>query len=208
MNSKSAKVCIGVLALQGDFYLHINTLSKLQCRTMEIRTPEELAHVNGLIIPGGESTTLERLIRRDGLGDLIRERHLSGTLPIFGTCMGMILLAKDIENSSQYRLGLMDITVNRNAYGRQVDSFEVDLYLNGGSEEFSGEASMQPFHGVFIRAPIVKRVGKSVRVLAEYKNRHVLMREGGLLAASFHPEITDDTRIHELFLKIVVASSQ
>jgi len=208
MKGNSVKVCIGVLALQGDFYLHIRTLTKLQCRTMEIRTPEELAHVNGLIIPGGESTTLERLIRRDGLGDLIRERHLSGTLPIFGTCMGMILLAKDIENSSRYRLGLMDIAVDRNAYGRQVDSFEADFYFNGVPDAFSSEASMQPFHGVFIRAPIVKRVGKSVRVLAEYKNRPVLMREGALLAASFHPEITDDTRIHGLFLKIVEDSGQ
>ena len=196
-------VTIGVLALQGDFYLHLRILSRLKCRAVEVRTAHELEGVDGLIIPGGESTAIDRLIKRDGLGDLIRQRNLAGTLPVFGTCMGMILLAKDIENSEQYRLALMDITVNRNAYGRQVDSFEADLHLANGAGELLGESTRLPYHGVFIRAPVVKRVGKSVSVLAEHNNQPVLIKEGSLLAASFHPEITDDTRIHELFLGMI-----
>jgi pyridoxal 5'-phosphate synthase pdxT subunit len=174
---------IGVLAIQGDFREHANVLRRLGAQPVEVRKPEELVGLDGLVIPGGESTAIARLVRIYGLEEALRRFDR----PVFGTCAGMILLDRD-------HLGLVDISVRRNAYGRQVSSFEADLALEGESE---------PLRGVFIRAPRVADVGTAVEVLAELNGEPVLLREGRFLVASFHPELTDDTRVHELFLDLV-----
>lgn len=174
---------IGILAVQGDFREHAAMLRRLGAEAVEVRKPEQLAELDGLVIPGGESTAIMRLIRLYGLEEALKgfER------PVFGTCAGMILLGRD-------HLGLMDVGVRRNAYGRQVASFEADLALEGESE---------PLRGVFIRAPRIADVGPGVEVLAEHDGEPVLLREGRFLVASFHPELTDDTRVHERFLELV-----
>jgi 5'-phosphate synthase pdxT subunit len=172
---------IGVLALQGNVREHAEVLRRLGAEIVEVRKPEQLDGLDGLVIPGGESTTFMRLMRLYGLEDAVR----GFAPPVFGTCAGMIVLDRS-------HLGLVDIDVDRNAYGRQVASFEADLELNG-----------QPLRGVFIRAPRVRDVGEDVEVLAELNGEPVLVRDGRFLVASFHPELTDDTRVHELFLQLV-----
>jgi pyridoxal 5'-phosphate synthase pdxT subunit len=176
-------VKIGILAVQGDFREHAAVLRRLGVEPIEIRKPEQLAELDGLVIPGGESTAITRLIRIYGLEEALRRFER----PVFGTCAGMILLDRE-------HLGLVDVGVRRNAYGRQVSSFEADLTLPGEGE---------PLRGVFIRAPRVAEVGPSVEVLAELDGEPVLLRDGRYLIASFHPELTGDTRVHELFLEMV-----
>jgi 5'-phosphate synthase pdxT subunit len=182
---------IGVLAVQGNFREHLAMLARLGAEGVEVRLPEQLEGLDGLIIPGGESTAIGRLIRLYGLEDAIAEF----AAPVFGTCAGMILLAREAVDGlpEQPLLGLLDATVRRNGYGRQVFSFEADL-------AFDGEEA--PLRGVFIRAPRVEAVGLDVEVLAELDGKPVLVRQGRVLAAAFHPELTDDTRIHELFLQM------
>jgi pyridoxal 5'-phosphate synthase pdxT subunit len=172
---------IGVLALQGNFREHAAVLRRLGAEAVEVRLPEQLEGLDGLIVPGGESTAITRLMRLYGLDEALR----SFEAPIFGTCAGMIVLDRD-------HLGLVDVRVQRNAFGRQVKSFEADLDIGLGDE---------PMRGVFIRAPWIEAAGPDVEVLAEVDGHPVLARQGRILVAAFHPELTDDTRIHELFLR-------
>ena len=174
---------IGVLAVQGNFREHAAMLRRLGADVVEVRKPEQLEGLDGLVVPGGESTTFMRLMRLYGLDEAVR----SFAGPIFGTCAGMIVLDRN-------HLGVADIEVERNAYGRQVASFEADLELEGEEERL---------RGVFIRAPRVADVGPEVEVLAEHAGVPVLVRDGRLLVAAFHPELTEDTRVHELFLEKV-----
>jgi len=176
-------VKVGVLAVQGNFREHAAMLRRLGADVVEVRLPEQLDGLDGLVIPGGESTTITRLMRLYGLEEAIR--RFRGA--VLGTCAGMILLDRQ-------HLGLVDVDVDRNAYGRQVASFEADLQLAGEDE---------PLRGVFIRAPRVRGAGPEVEVLAELDGEPVLLREGRFLVASFHPELTDDTRVHERFLELV-----
>jgi 5'-phosphate synthase pdxT subunit len=178
---------IGVLALQGNFREHAAVLLRLGAEPVEVRLPEQLEGLDGLVIPGGESTAITRLMRLYGLEEAIR--RFRGA--VFGTCAGMILLDRE-------HLGLVDVAVDRNAYGRQVASFEADLDLDGDAE---------PLRGVFIRAPRVREAGSDVEVLAEHDGEPVLLRQGRFLVASFHPELTDDTRVHERFLELVEQES-
>jgi pyridoxal 5'-phosphate synthase pdxT subunit len=171
---------IGVLAVQGNFREHAAMLRRLGADVVELRKPEQLDGLDGLVVPGGESTTFMRLMRLYGLDEAVRS--FGG--PVFGTCAGMIVL-------DRIHLGMMHVDVDRNAYGRQVASFEADLELPGEAE---------PLRGVFIRAPRVRAVGDEVEVLAEHDGEPVLLREGRFLVAAFHPELTEDTRVHELFL--------
>jgi len=174
---------IGVLALQGNFREHVAVLRELGADVVEVRLPEQLADLDGLVIPGGESTAITRLMRLYGLEEPLRRFEA----PIFGTCAGMILL-------DRAHLGLADLEVDRNAYGRQVASFEADLALEGDEE---------PLRGVFIRAPRVGEWGPGVEVLARHEGEPVLLRDGRILVASFHPELTGDTRVHARFLEMV-----
>jgi 5'-phosphate synthase pdxT subunit len=192
-------VDVGVLALQGAFRAHVERLRAVGVDATEVRTPAQLDVVDALVMPGGESTTMSNLLGSTGLYDAIAERIGEG-MPVFGTCAGMILLADKILDGrdDQRHFGVLDITVRRNGYGRQVDSFESDLELAG--EDL-------PFHGVFIRSPRVEAVGPDVEVLADYDGDPVLVRHGHLLAASFHPELTTDTRLHELFLNLIDTES-
>ena len=190
-------VVIGVLALQGDVREHIEAIRRAGGEAVPVKTREEIAQVDGLIIPGGESTTVGKLLDRFQLMDVVREMPGLGK-PIFGTCTGMILLAKNIEESAQPRLGLLDVTVRRNAFGRQIDSFEEDLPVTG--------VPGGPVRAVFIRAPYITGIDAGVEVLAEHDGHPVMVREGHLLAAAFHPELTDDPRIHRLFLDMVEAA--
>jgi pyridoxal 5'-phosphate synthase pdxT subunit len=171
---------IGVLAVQGNFREHAAMLRRLGADVVEVRKPEQLDGLDGLVVPGGESTTFMRLMRLYGLDEAVR----SFAGPVFGTCAGMIVL-------DRRHLGLMDLEVDRNAYGRQVASFEADLPLAGEGK---------PLRGVFIRAPRVREYGTEVEVLAELDGQPVLLRQGRFLVAAFHPELTEDTRVHELFL--------
>lgn len=189
---------VGVLALQGDFREHMHILRRIGAEAHEIRLPEQLADVDALIIPGGESTSIGKLAVEYGLVAPIRQAAEAGK-PVWGTCAGMILLAKHIAGEmrgGQPLLGLMDITVQRNAFGRQTDSFEIDLPIEG--------LSGAPFHCVFIRAPHIQGVGPPTTVLARLPDGGpvVAARQGNLLATSFHPELTDDTRLHEYFLTL------
>ena len=191
---------LGVLAIQGDFLEHIQTLDRLDVPSREIRMPGQLDEVDGLIIPGGESTTIVQLIDIYGFRTKLTEKVESG-LPVWGTCAGMIVIADELTNHRPEPLHLMDINVSRNAFGRQVDSFEADLQI-GGIEG-------PPFRCVFIRAPVVNSIGTEVRVLARLPDdRPIAVRQGNLLGTSFHPELTDDTRVHELFVKIVEDATQ
>ncbi|MCI2430669.1 pyridoxal 5'-phosphate synthase glutaminase subunit PdxT [Candidatus Acetothermia bacterium] len=184
---------IGVLALQGDFREHLAILRAVGLEVREVRTLAQLEGVDGLIIPGGESTTMAHLLMRNGLMESLRRRGRDG-LPIYGTCAGMILLAQELEDDRpQERLNLMGVTVRRNAYGRQLDSFEADLQIK----------HIGAFHAVFIRAPKIVRVRPSVEILAEHDGTPVLVRQKNLLASSFHPELTGDSRVHQYFLEMV-----
>jgi 5'-phosphate synthase pdxT subunit len=179
----SAQPRIGVLAVQGNFREHAAMLRRLGAEPVEVRKPEQFEGLDGLVIPGGESTAIMRLVRLYGLEEAIR----TFARPVFGTCAGMILL-------DRRHLGVLDLEVARNAYGRQVASFEADLELEGDE---------RPLRGVFIRAPRVAEVGPEVEVLAELDGEPVLLRQGNVIVASFHPELTDDTRVHERFLDLV-----
>jgi pyridoxal 5'-phosphate synthase pdxT subunit len=184
-------VRVGVFAYQGDVREHIRAIEQCGASAQPVRYAKELRAVDALILPGGESTTIGKLIVRNELIEPLREFAASGK-PIFGTCAGMILLAKEIVGNDQFRLGLMDITVARNAYGRQVESFEAEL----DSPAFGDN----PLHGVFIRAPRIAALGADVEALARYNGEVVLCRQNNLLAASFHPELTADCRVHRYFL--------
>jgi 5'-phosphate synthase pdxT subunit len=188
-------VKIGVLALQGDFREHREALDRLGIAAPEVRLPTDLAGLDGLIIPGGESTTIVKLMRSSGLLDPLR-RLATDDFPMWGTCAGMILLAKRLDDTGTPALQAMDIRVRRNAFGRQVDSFEANLSVAG----LDGD----PFHAVFIRAPIIEEVGPAVDILARLADgTPVAARQGRLLATAFHPELTPDPRFHLFFLEIV-----
>ncbi len=184
---------IGVLALQGAVREHCNTLRACGAEAVEVRYPEQFGEIDGLIIPGGESTTVGKLLVRYEMLEPLAELGRKG-FPIFGTCTGLILLAKEILGSDQPRLGLMDITVNRNAFGRQIASFETDLPVAG--------IGPPDFHAIFIRAPYITSVGPGVEVLAKLDEKILLARQGRLLAGAFHPELTGDLRIHQYFIDI------
>jgi 5'-phosphate synthase pdxT subunit len=184
----SAKV--GVLALQGAVREHASALAELGAHPVEVRSPEDLSGVDALVLPGGESTTMSLLLESTGLFEPIAERLADG-MPAFGTCAGMILLASDVLDGrpDQRFFGAIDLTVRRNAFGRQVDSFETTLDVDGA-----------PFDAVFIRAPFVEHVGDDVEVLASVDGHPVLCRSGAVLVSAFHPELSDDLRVHRLFL--------
>jgi pyridoxal 5'-phosphate synthase pdxT subunit len=182
----------GVLALQGDFREHAAVLADLGAVPVLVRTPEELASVDCLAIPGGESTTISRLAHRHGLVEPIQARAREG-MPVLGTCAGMIVMAREVEDGEPL-LSLLDIRVARNGYGRQVDSFEADVPLRGQDD---------PVRAVFIRAPVVEEVGPGVEVLAELDGRPIVVEEGRLLAAAFHPELARDARLHRRMLEQV-----
>ena len=186
---------VGVLALQGAFSAHCRALAEIGAVPVEVRTPADLERVEALVMPGGESTTMSKLLGSSGLYDPIALRLAAG-MPVFGTCAGMILLATTVLDGrpDQRSFAAIDITVRRNAYGRQIDSFEADLDVT------SLDA---PFHAVFIRAPGVEAAGASVEVLARHEERIVLARQGNVTVASFHPELTGDHRLHALFLQEV-----
>jgi 5'-phosphate synthase pdxT subunit len=187
-------VKIGVLALQGAVAEHIQMLSALGVEAVAVRLPSELNGLDALIIPGGESTTISKLLSDYGLMVPIRRLAKKG-FPIFGTCAGLVLLAKKVPNLQMESIGIMDIEVKRNAFGRQVDSFEANLKipaLHNGS-----------FHGVFIRAPTIEKVQSGVEVLCQLNGKPVAVRQGKLLGCAFHPELTDDLRLHKYFLDIV-----
>lgn len=187
--------CIGVLALQGAFGAHERVLHDLGADTRQVRTPGDLAAVDSLVMPGGESTTMSRLLHTAGLFDRIAARLASG-MPTFGTCAGMILLADEVLDgrTDQRSFAAIDIAVRRNGYGRQIDSFEHDIEVQGLDA---------PFHAVFIRAPKVERVTSGVQVLAELDGVPVLARQRHVLVAAFHPELTDDQRVHAMFVEMV-----
>lgn len=183
---------IGVLALQGAFAAHADCLTTIGVQSVEVRNPEQLGSVDALLMPGGESSTMSQLLESSGLFDPIASRIADG-MPVFGTCAGMILLASEILDgrSDQRSFSAIDISVRRNAFGRQVDSFEATI-----------NSSVGDFQGVFIRAPRIERVGDEVEVLGSINDEPVLVRQGNVLAASFHPELSNDARLHEYFVSI------
>jgi pyridoxal 5'-phosphate synthase pdxT subunit len=178
---------IGILALQGDFEAHRRAVERTGAKAVEVRTREDLQQIDGLIIPGGESTTMLKLLRAENMFEAVAE--FGKAQPVFGTCAGTILLADRVLHPEQESLGLMNLTVERNAYGRQIDSRIVQLALEG-----------HPLEAVFIRAPIIREAGEGTRVLIEYQGDPVLVEQGMHMAATFHPELTSDTRIHEHFV--------
>jgi 5'-phosphate synthase pdxT subunit len=185
---------VGVLAIQGDVIEHEKILKSLGADVTEVRTPEGLSRIDGLIIPGGESTTIGKLMVEYGLDRAIPAR-VRGGMPVYGTCAGMILLARNARGGEPPLLRLMDITIVRNAYGRQVDSFEADLDVPA--------LGPPPLRAVFIRAPVLEAAGPGVEVLASLDGRPVLVRQGNVLASSFHPELTPDSRVHRYFLAMI-----
>jgi len=185
---------IGVLAMQGAFQKHLDMIKKIGAEGSEIRTADDLDSIDGLIIPGGESTVIAKLLIKNNIMNPVLEKVKSG-MGLYGTCAGMILMAKNVEDSEQPLLNVMNITVKRNAYGRQRESFEASFEIKNFSEN--------PFSGIFIRSPKVTEYSKDVEVLAEFDGVPVLLKEGKLLASSFHPELTNDTRIHQLFLSMI-----
>ncbi len=187
---ESSGLRIGVLAIQGGFEAHLAMLRELGAAASEVRAPADLADLDGLVIPGGESTTIVKGIELAGLGQSIRTHHAEGR-PLFGTCAGMIVCDED-------HLGLLDVTTRRNAFGRQLQSFEADLGIDGIGEE--------PLRAIFIRAPWVERHGPGVDVLAVYDEHPVVVREGNVLACAFHPELTDDSRMHALFMAMTTGA--
>lgn len=186
---------IGVLALQGAFARHMEALHRCGADAVEVRKPSQLEQCRALVIPGGESTTMAKLLVTLELDRPIRQR-LAEAMPVFGTCAGMIMLARSIYDGrpDQYSYGAIDVDVRRNGYGRQIDSFETHLTIKELDEP------ERPFTAVFIRAPLVERAGAEVDILAEVEGHPVLCRQGGVLVSSFHPELTDDDRLHRLFL--------
>ena len=186
---------VGVLALQGAFKLHVQALERLGVEAIEVRSLENFAASEALIIPGGESTTMSFLLESSGIFDSLQERS-NNRMPILGTCAGMILLSSKITDgrNDQKPLNLIDIEVRRNGYGRQIDSFESDLLIEGFNRSF---------RGVFIRAPLVENVSEKVEVLAEINGRPVMCRQDSIIVTSFHPELADDARIHAEFLELV-----
>lgn len=190
---------VGVLALQGAFALHIEALQSCGASATEVRRAADLSQVDALVIPGGESTTISKLLDSNELRGPLSDRIVSG-MPVFGTCAGMILLASEVLDgrSDQSSFSALDISVRRNGYGRQLDSFEADLDVAGFD---------QPYRAVFIRAPVVERVGPDIEILAEVHGNAVLVRSGPILVASFHPELTSDHRLHQLFLGMLADST-
>lgn len=185
----------GVLGLQGDFAEHLHTLRELNVEAIDVRRAEQLGEIDALIIPGGESTTIGKLADHYGITPRLRARVAEG-MPVWGTCAGAIFMAKDVPGHPHPVAGLMDMTVERNAFGRQVDSFEADLAIAAIGPE--------PFHAVFIRAPRIASVGPGVKVLASLDDGTIVAaRQGRLLATSFHPELTKDHRLHEYFLSLI-----
>ena len=189
---------VGVLALQGAFREHREVLEALGISTLEVRVPEHLSGVDALVLPGGESTTMTRLLRTSGLHDPLVERLRDG-MPAFGTCAGLILLATEVREGrpDQVPLGVLDVAVRRNGYGRQRDSFETGLDVVG----LTGAA----FSGVFIRAPVIERAGESVEVLAAHEGLPVLVRQGSVWASTFHPELSGDLRVHQQFVQQIAS---
>jgi pyridoxal 5'-phosphate synthase pdxT subunit len=195
-----SKPVVGVLALQGDFREHLAVLAELGAKAVPVRRPSELDEVDGLIIPGGESTVMDKLSRAFGLADPLKQRIADG-LPVYGTCAGLILLADTVLDAieGQQTIGGLDVAVRRNAFGNQLESFETDLDVDG----FDGP----PVHAAFIRAPVVERMGERVTAMASLEDgRVVAVRQGNLLGTSFHPEITGELRFHRAFLDTVVAA--
>ena len=184
---------IGVLALQGDFKEHIHCLNKLNVSTEEIRNPEQVKNIDGLIIPGGESTTISKLIKIFNFEKVI-QNHVVEKKALWGTCAGMIILAKTLTEVNPKPLGLIDIEVSRNWYGRQIDSFEKDINIVGLNT---------PFRAVFIRAPVIQKVGKNVSILGEENGYPIEVKSDNILATSFHPELTGDLRIHDMFVNMI-----
>jgi len=187
-----SKLSIGVLAVQGGFEAHLRVLRELGAEAREVRTPDDLHGLDGLVIPGGESTTIVKGIESAGLEPAIRAHHERGSA-VLGTCAGMIVC-------DDAHLGLLDATARRNAFGRQLDSFEADVQVEGLGDE--------PLRGVFIRAPWVERWGPEVEVLANYEEHPVAIREGNVLACAFHPELTDDPRLHALFMAMTTKAHE
>ena len=185
----SAGKTVGVLALQGDFEAHRKAIERAGARAVEVRTKDQLARCDGLIIPGGESTTMLKLLDLEGLTDAVRE--FGAHKPIYGTCAGAILLAHEVTHPPQGSLDLMDISVERNAYGRQIDSRIAKVAVKEGGE----------FEAVFIRAPIIRKIGEGVNVLASYRGDPVWVEQGRHMVTTFHPELTDDPRIHRRFVE-------
>jgi len=183
---------IGVLAIQGGFEAHLSMLRALEAEAREVKAPGDLVGLDGLVIPGGESTTIARGIEAAGLAEPIRALHAGGAA-VFGTCAGMILC-------DDAHLGLIDATAERNAFGRQLQSFEADLEVVGVGDE--------PLRAVFIRAPLIARLGEGVEELASYEGRPVAIREGGVLACAFHPELTEDSRMHALFMAMTTGARE
>ena len=184
---------IGVLALQGDFYEHIAILEKLDNKASLIKKPEELESLDGLIIPGGESTTICKLIRNYGFEEKIKQAVSKG-MGLWGTCAGMITIAKKLKDDYPKPIGIMDITVERNFYGRQIDSFEEKVVIKGLDDK--------KFNAIFIRAPIIREVGKNVEVLSTLNNEIIAARQDKIFVTSFHPELTEDSRVHKYFLSM------
>ena len=192
--NQQAALEVGVLAIQGDFAEHISVLGKLGVKAREVRLPEHLDSLDGLIIPGGESTTLSRLMTIYNLREPVEQMAAQGRA-VWGTCAGLIMLSREITEKDPIPLGLMDIGVQRNAFGRQVDSFEQTLEVSALGPD--------PFHAIFIRAPVIIRVGEGVEVLSALDaDRPVAVRQGNLIATSFHPELTNDYRFHSYFLEL------
>ena len=186
-----SQLCVGVLALQGAFREHVAAVTRLGATAREVRQLKDIDGIDALIIPGGESTTMGKLLNEWNMLEPLRQRIVDG-MPVYGSCAGLMLLGREIEDSDQPRLGVLDATVRRNAFGRQVDSFETDLSIP--------EIGADPIPAVFIRAPVITGVGAGVTVLAEVKGQAVAVRQNNILATSFHPELTPDTRMHSYFL--------
>jgi 5'-phosphate synthase pdxT subunit len=197
LTEKRTQPSIGVLAIQGDYAAHAEALSESGANPVEVRKPEQLAGIDGLVLPGGESTTILRFLEKHSFFEILRE--FCGKKPIFGTCAGTILLAREVLNPAQRSLGILDAVVERNAYGRQIDSAIVtaETTLAGG-----------PLEMVFIRAPRILKTGPGVNVLAERDGFPVLVSQGRVLAATFHPELSRDRRVHRLFVEAVAAESR
>lgn len=193
---------IGILSVQGDFAAHAAMLQFLGAETAEVRTTADLASSDALILPGGESTTQLQFLQEEGLFESI-QKFAANDGPIFGTCAGAILLATEVKNPHQAALGLLDMTILRNAYGRQLASDVVQ-----GPSTLPGKSNEKPLEMVFIRAPIIERIGPGVEVLAEYAGKPTLVRKGTILASTFHPELTSDPSVHRFFLNLIFAREQ